>query len=109
MTPRNELLPPASEQERAWLVMRRSLDEIKQEYSFDRQQHDNLGYVGRKGYRVVGQSTDNMTGSRIDRPGLTAALTAAERGDCDVIIVSSLDRLSRDNLVFQVIVAKLRA
>jgi len=46
-----------------------------------------------KGLDVVGQYTENASGTKLDRPELTRMLGDAQEGD--VVVVESVDRLSR--------------
>lgn len=50
-------------------------------------------FAAEKGLDVVGQYTENASGTKLDRPELTRMLGAAQEGD--VVVVESVDRLSR--------------
>lgn len=51
-----------------------------------------------RGYRVTLQVEEVGTGSRNDRPGLQRIMTAARRGQIDVVLVWKLDRFGRSAL-----------
>ena len=51
------------------------------------------GFAADKGLDVVGQYTENASGTKLDRPELTRMLGNAQEGD--VVVVESVDRLSR--------------
>ena len=46
-------------------------------------------------WRVVAHYEDRATGTKLDRPGLQAALDLARRGGADLLLVYRVDRLSR--------------
>ena len=46
-------------------------------------------------WRIVAHHEDRSTGTRLDRPGLQAALNLARRGGADLLLVYRVDRLSR--------------
>lgn len=50
-------------------------------------------FAADKGLDVVGQYTENASGTKLDRPELTRMLGNAQEGD--VVVVESVDRLSR--------------
>jgi len=51
----------------------------------------------REGWRIIGEQADPaVSGTIRDRPGLIEAMTAIERGEADVLLSESLDRISRD-------------
>ncbi len=51
----------------------------------------------REGWIVVGEHSDKaISGAVRDRPGLNKLLAGIERGHADIVLVESLDRLSRD-------------
>lgn len=51
--------------------------------------------AARRGWTVVAEHTDTASGAQDDRPGLLAALAAAERHEFNVLLVWKLDRLAR--------------
>ena len=57
-------------------------------------------YAGRRGWEVVLEFTDDESGrkARAERAGLDAMLKAAARREFDVLLVWSLDRLTREGL-----------
>ena len=57
--------------------------------------------VERRGWVLTSTLADEgRSGGTLDRPALTEALDALDRGDADVLVVSKLDRLSRSVLGF---------
>ncbi len=74
-------------------------------YSSDKQSADSIAdqqricrdLAQRFGFAVAQEFSDPaMSGSNAFRPGYEAMLTAAERGEFQVLLVEALDRLSRD-------------
>ena len=54
-------------------------------------------HAAKKGWRVVQHFSDQgITGSTDRRPGLQEMRQALARGECDIILTESMDRLSRD-------------
>lgn len=51
--------------------------------------------VARRGWELVATYTDEASGAKDDRPGLLAALAAAEKRECEALFVWRLDRLAR--------------
>ena len=62
------------------------------------QVRDLQEWATRQGYRIVHTYSDTITGSRADRAGLKAALAGAHRREFDVLLISALDRLSREGI-----------
>lgn len=60
-----------------------------------------IAYAREKGFHLIKTFADLATGHGIDRPGLKAMLAAMSAGEFDVVIVDSLDRLSRDPREFR--------
>lgn len=56
-------------------------------------------YASECGYLIVGEYTDEYTGTALDRPGMTALLLDAARQRPDVIVVYDIDRLGREVVV----------
>jgi DNA invertase Pin-like site-specific DNA recombinase len=48
-----------------------------------------------RGYQIVGEYTDKITGTKAKRPGLDEMLRDARRGQFDVVLVWASDRLAR--------------
>jgi DNA invertase Pin-like site-specific DNA recombinase len=59
------------------------------------QLHDLEQLAQQRGFEIVKQYTDRVTGTRARRPGLDAMLADARRGHFDVVLVWSSDRLAR--------------
>jgi DNA invertase Pin-like site-specific DNA recombinase len=48
-----------------------------------------------RGYEIVGEYTDTISGSRAKRPGLDQLMADARRGRFDVVLVWAFDRMAR--------------
>jgi site-specific DNA recombinase len=81
---------------RVCLYTRISTDEENQPTSLHSQK-DRLESFCRvhDDWRVVAHYEDRATGTKLDRPGLQAALDLARRGGADLLLVYRVDRLSR--------------
>jgi DNA invertase Pin-like site-specific DNA recombinase len=66
-------------------------------------------YAARRGFQIVGEFTDIMTGSRDDRPELNKALTHCKQRQADVLLVWKLDRLGHSLRHLVNLVAELEA
>ena len=66
--------------------------------------------AGQRGFTIVEEhiySDQAQSGARKDRPGLAALLSAAERGQFQVVLVDDLSRLARDNYLMLSVLAEL--
>jgi DNA invertase Pin-like site-specific DNA recombinase len=73
-----------------------STDEVNQPYSLGAQSERLASYVAsQEDWEMVGTFTDQMSGAKLERPGLTNALRAAKAGRFDLLLVYRVDRLSR--------------
>ena len=73
-----------------------STDEVNQPYSLGAQSEKLAAYVAsQEEWELVSTFTDQMSGAKLDRPGLTNALRAAKAGRFDLLLVYRVDRLSR--------------
>ena len=66
--------------------------------------------AGQRGFTIVEDhvySDQAQSGARKDRPGLAALLSAAERGQFQVVLVDDLSRLARDNYLMLSVLAEL--
>jgi len=73
-----------------------STDEVNQPYSLGAQSEKLAAYVAsQEDWELVSTFTDQMSGAKLDRPGLTNALRAAKAGRFDLLLVYRVDRLSR--------------
>ena len=57
--------------------------------------HDLRQLAQQRGYQIVREYTDRITGTRAKRPGLDEMLRDARRGQFDVVLVWASDRLAR--------------
>jgi site-specific DNA recombinase len=73
-----------------------STDEVNQPYSLGAQSERLASYVAsQEDWELVGTFTDQMSGAKLDRPGLGGALRAAKAGRFDLLLVYRVDRLAR--------------
>ncbi len=66
--------------------------------------------AGQRGFTIVEDHVyfdQAQSGARKDRPGLAALLSAAERGQFQVVLVDDLSRLARDNYLMLSVLAEL--
>ena len=59
------------------------------------QLHDLEAMAQQRGFEIVKQYTDRVTGTKARRPGLDEMLTDARRGQFEVVLVWASDRLAR--------------
>jgi len=59
------------------------------------QLHDLRQMAAQRGYEVVREYTDKISGTRAKRPGLDELLHDARRGRLDVVLVWAFDRMAR--------------
>ena len=59
------------------------------------QVHDLRQLARQRGYEIVHEYTDRITGTKAKRPGLDELLRDARRGQFDVVLVWASDRLAR--------------
>ena len=59
------------------------------------QLHDLRQMAAQRGYEVVHEYTDKISGTRAKRPGLDELLHDARRGRFDVVLVWAFDRMAR--------------
>lgn len=65
--------------------------------------------VERRGWRLVAIHEDTLSGKSLNRPGVSAALAAVERGEAAALVVAKLDRLSRSLVDFAGLMARAQA
>lgn len=58
-------------------------------------------YAEQAGYTVVSVTAESGSGLRLDRPGLAAVSKAVSEGKADLILVKSLDRITRSCVLMQ--------
>lgn len=61
----------------------------------DRQLMLAKDYCNVRGYEIVGQIVEKMTGTKSDRDGLQDLLKLTNK-DCDLVVVSDLSRIQRE-------------
>jgi DNA invertase Pin-like site-specific DNA recombinase len=59
------------------------------------QLHDLRGLAAQRGFEIVQEYTDQISGAKAKRPGLDQLLSDARRGKFDVVMVWAFDRLAR--------------
>jgi DNA invertase Pin-like site-specific DNA recombinase len=59
------------------------------------QLHDLRALAAQRGFTIVNEYTDKISGAKAKRPGLDQLLADARRGKFDVVMVWSFDRLAR--------------
>jgi DNA invertase Pin-like site-specific DNA recombinase len=64
------------------------------------QLHDLRGLAGQRGFQIVNEYTDRISGTKVKRPGLNQLLADAHRGKFDVVMVWACDRIARSTRHF---------
>lgn len=59
------------------------------------QLHDLRGLAAQRGFEIVEEYTDRISGAKARRPGLDQLMSDARRGKFDVVLVWAFDRLAR--------------
>jgi site-specific DNA recombinase len=73
-----------------------STDEERQPFSLEAQTDRLASYIAfQPGWRLTHTYSDQMSGKRLDRPGLADALAGARAGRYDLLLVFKVDRLAR--------------
>ncbi|MHB1510390.1 MAG: recombinase family protein [Acidimicrobiales bacterium] len=73
-----------------------STDEVNQPYSLGAQSERLGSYIAsQEDWELVASFTDQISGAKLERPGLAGALRAARAGRFDLLLVYRVDRLSR--------------
>ena len=81
---------------RVCLYTRISTDEENQPTSLHSQRERLEAFcASQEGWRIVAHQEDRSTGTKLERPGLQAALELARTGKVDLLLVYRVDRLSR--------------
>jgi site-specific DNA recombinase len=81
---------------RVCIYTRISTDEENQPTSLHSQRERLQAFCkAQEGWRIVAHKQDQATGTKLDRPGLQAALDLARSGSIDMLLVYRVDRLSR--------------
>lgn len=81
----------------------------KEEGDLGRQQDETRAFAKARGWSVVAEESDKMSGASDKRPGLERVMKMARARKCDVIVVQALDRFARSIRHFVVSVAELEA
>ena len=68
------------------------------EQTAENQERELRAWADRLGFEVVRVYSDTASGARSDRAALAAVLTGAHRREFDVLLIWSLDRLSREGI-----------
>jgi len=59
------------------------------------QLYDLRGLAAQRGFEIVAEYTDKLSGAKSKRPGLDRLLTDARHGQFDVVLVAAFDRIAR--------------
>jgi DNA invertase Pin-like site-specific DNA recombinase len=59
------------------------------------QLYDLRGLAAQRGFEIIGEYTDRLSGTRPKRPGLDQLLADARHGKFDVVLVWAFDRIAR--------------
>jgi DNA invertase Pin-like site-specific DNA recombinase len=59
------------------------------------QLYDLRALATQRGYQIVAEHTDVVSGAKSKRPGLDALMSDVRRGRCDVVMVWAFDRMAR--------------
>ena len=59
------------------------------------QLYDLRGMAAQRGFEIVEEYTDRLSGARSKRPGLDQPMADARRGKFDVVLVAAFDRIAR--------------
>ena len=59
------------------------------------QLHDLRGLAAQRGFEIVNEYTDRISGAKAKRPGLDQLLKDARRGKFDILLVWGFDRIAR--------------
>jgi DNA invertase Pin-like site-specific DNA recombinase len=88
---------PAAAEERSSLMKRAALymrvSTVDQHP--ETQLHDLRGLAAQRGFDIVNEYTDKISGAKAKRPGLDQLLANARRGKFDVVMVWAFDRMAR--------------
>jgi DNA invertase Pin-like site-specific DNA recombinase len=57
--------------------------------------YDLRQMAGQRGYRIVEEYTDTISGAKVKRPGLDTMMRDGRRGQFDVVLVWASDRIAR--------------
>ena len=71
------------------------------------QLHDLRQMAAQRGFEVVNEYTDKISGARAKRPGLDELLRDARRGRFDVVVVWAFDRIARSVTHFLAVLDEL--
>ena len=90
------------------IYTRRSTDEAHQKYSIEAQTVGLHAYItSQPDWTLVASFTDDASGAKRDRPGLTKALAAAQASEFDILLVYRVDRFSRSIRDLSQLIAEL--
>lgn len=90
--PRAEAIRCQTAIRKAWLYCRIASEDT---LALEMQEQHLREYACQRGWRVVGISTDQHTGTSLFRPGLVELSKAVAAGEMDMVLVFNLSRLCR--------------
>lgn len=85
-------------QSKAFLYARQSVEQGTHPYSIEAQLSDMNVYATHRGFQVVAEYTENISGQSLNRPKLQALLEATKTEDVQYVLVDRLDRLTRGGM-----------
>ena len=71
------------------------------------QLHDLRQMAAQRGYEIVAEFTDRISGAKAKRPGLDTMMADARRGRFDVVLVWAYDRIARSTRHFLTVLDEL--
>jgi len=72
------------------------------------QLHDLRQMAGQRGFEIVHEYTDRISGAKAKRPGLDAMMADGRRGKFDVVLVWASDRIARSTKHFLDVLDELK-
>ena len=64
------------------------------------QMYDLRGLAAQRGFQIVEEYTDRLSGAKVKRPGLDRLLADARHGKFDIVMVWAFDRIARSTRHF---------
>ena len=94
---------------RAVVYLRVSTEDQSLQYGLPSQRSACGKRAQERGWTIIKEITDDVTGSDTMRPGLTEVRRMVAAGEADVVLIYSVDRLSRNTVDVLTVMAELRA
>jgi site-specific DNA recombinase len=93
---------------RVVVYLRVSTEDQAEMYGLPSQRHACQKLAADRGWAIVRELTDDTSGKYIDRPGLNEVRRMVAAGEADVVLIYSVDRLSRINIDVLTLYAELQ-